>query len=73
MPFHDHFSKHAVDYARYRPGYPQALFDFLVEQAPGRELAWDCGTGSGQAAIQLAERFQRVIATDASREQIEND
>ena len=72
MPFRDHFSKQARDYARYRPGYPDALFDFLAEQAPARELAWDCGTGSGQAAIQLARRFKRVIATDASPEQIEH-
>lgn len=71
MPFRDHFSKQAGDYARYRPRYPQALFDYLAERSPSRELAWDCGTGSGQAAIQLAERFERVIATDASREQIE--
>jgi SAM-dependent methyltransferase len=37
---------------------------------PGRELAWDCATGSGQAAIGLARRFERVIATDASPQQI---
>ena len=72
MPFRDHFSKQAKDYARYRPGYPDALFAYLAEQAPARGLAWDCGTGSGQAAIQLAGRFERVIATDASPEQIEH-
>jgi SAM-dependent methyltransferase len=72
MPFRDHFSKHADDYARYRPSYPDALFDYLAERTPGHKLAWDCGTGSGQAAIQLAERFEHVIATDASREQIEH-
>jgi SAM-dependent methyltransferase len=33
-------------------------------------LAWDCATGNGQAARGLASRFQRVIATDASAEQI---
>ena len=33
-------------------------------------LAWDCGTGNGQAARGLVSRFQRVIATDASAEQI---
>jgi len=35
-----------------------------------RELAWDCATGSGQAALELARRFQRVVATDASEKQI---
>ncbi|HEV2150205.1 MAG TPA: class I SAM-dependent methyltransferase [Longimicrobiaceae bacterium] len=68
--FHDHFSGVAGEYARFRPGYPPALFDWLVERAPGRALAWDCATGSGQAALALAERFARVVATDASAEQV---
>ena len=38
--------------------------------APARSLAWDCGTGNGQAAIGLANYFDRVYATDASAEQI---
>lgn len=72
MPFRDYFSKQATDYARYRPGYPAALYEFLASLAPGYELAWDCGTGSGQAAVGLAEYFKKVIATDASREQIDH-
>ena len=40
--------------------------------APGTELAWDCATGNGQAAVALADEFERVIATDASEEQVEN-
>ncbi len=35
-----------------------------------RALAWDCATGNGQAAISTAGYFERVIATDASAEQI---
>jgi SAM-dependent methyltransferase len=31
---------------------------------------WDCACGNGQATVELAERFDRVVATDASREQI---
>jgi len=68
--FKDHFSGHADLYARYRPTYPRALFDWLACAAPGRGLAWDCGTGSGQAAVALAERFDRVVATDASAGQL---
>jgi len=34
------------------------------------ELAWDCATGTGQAACELARRFNRVVATDASAAQI---
>ena len=70
--FKDHFSTRSDAYARYRPSYPDALFDFLAEAAPGRALAWDVATGSGQAALALALRFERVIATEASRAQLES-
>jgi SAM-dependent methyltransferase len=72
MNFKDHFSKQAADYAIFRPGYPRELFDYLVSVAPSRRVAWDCGTGSGQAAISLASVFDCVIATDASEKQIAN-
>jgi SAM-dependent methyltransferase len=68
--FKDHFSEQAPDYARFRPHYPAELFVWLAEIAPGRDTAWDCGTGSGQAAIGLAAHFERVIATDPSRRQL---
>jgi len=70
MSFKDHFSKQAADYAIFRPGYPQELFAYLGIIAPSRQLAWDCGTGNGQAAVGLASVFDRVIATDASANQI---
>ena len=72
MGFEDHFSGHASAYARNRPSYPAALFGQLAELAPGRDLAWDCATGNGQAAIALAAHFDRVIGTDASAQQIEH-
>jgi SAM-dependent methyltransferase len=68
--FRNHFSRLAGDYARYRPRYPDALFEYLASVAPARQLAWDCGTGNGQAALGLAQHFDRVVATDASAEQI---
>ncbi|MGH8427078.1 MAG: class I SAM-dependent methyltransferase [Gammaproteobacteria bacterium] len=70
--FKDHFSGHAAAYAEARPGYPPELFAWLAGAAPKRALAWDCATGNGQAARALAEHFRRVIATDASAEQIAN-
>lgn len=70
--FKDHFSGHAADYAAHRPTYPPELFAFVASVAPARGLVWDCGTGSGQAAVALAEHFDRVFATDASAEQIAN-
>jgi SAM-dependent methyltransferase len=72
MSFKDHFSKQADDYAKYRPVYPRELFEYLAELAPARALAWDCGTGNGQAALGLVEYFDRVIATDPSEAQIRN-
>jgi SAM-dependent methyltransferase len=70
MTFQDHFSVQAGEYARFRPGYPPALVAYLASLTPGHALAWDCGTGSGQAAIALAAHYRQVIASDPSREQI---
>lgn len=70
MSFKDHFSGHADDYARHRPEYPPDLYEFLARALKRREVAWDCGTGNGQAALGLARYFERVIATDPSAEQI---
>lgn len=70
--FADHFSAHAAAYAAYRPRYPVALFHWLAVVAPGTQLAWDAGTGNGQVAHGLVTRFARVVATDASAEQVAN-
>ena len=70
MQFEDHYSGHADAYARHRPHYPDELFAWLASVSPGRVLAWDAGTGSGQAAVALAKHFDRVIATDASSDQL---
>jgi SAM-dependent methyltransferase len=70
--FKDHFSRQAAEYAKFRPRYPEELFRYLATIAPGKQLAWDCATGNGQAAVALAEIFERVIATDASAKQIGN-
>ncbi len=72
MTFKDHFSKQAADYAKFRPRYPHEMFEYLGSVAPRRQLAWDSGTGNGQAAVGLASVFDRVIATDASEKQISN-
>ena len=68
--FQDRFSDSASIYARYRPTYPPALFEALVAHAPGQERALDCATGNGQAAVGLADWFDEVVATDASKPQL---
>ena len=70
--FKDHFSDRSNDYARYRPVYPVALFAYLASITPEHMRAWDCATGTGQAALMLADYYSEVIATDASASQIEN-
>ena len=70
MKFEDNFSAQSRQYARFRPQYPDGLYAYLASLAPERSLVWDCGTGSGQAAVSLAKHFVRVYATDASTEQI---
>jgi SAM-dependent methyltransferase len=69
-PFRDHFSSAAPDYRTYRPRYPASLFEALAAATPHRRLAWDCATGSGQAAVALAGHFDAVAATDASEQQL---
>ena len=69
--FKDHFSSSATDYARWRPAdYPPQLARWLAGQAPARALALDCGCGSGQFSTLLAGQFERVVATDASAQQL---
>ncbi|HYJ28757.1 MAG TPA: class I SAM-dependent methyltransferase [Allosphingosinicella sp.] len=68
--FIDKFSAFAGAYQESRPTYPAHLFAALGALAPGRDLAWDAGTGNGQAALGLAAQFDRVYATDPSAGQI---
>jgi ubiquinone/menaquinone biosynthesis C-methylase UbiE len=68
--FPDHFSTTAASYANFRPSYPRALFEWLASVTPDRRNAWDCGTGSGQAALGLADHFAHIVATDPSAAQL---
>src|ERR1700722_6174309 len=70
MTFNDHFSRLAANYASFRPHYPAALFDYLAQSCRRHDFAWDCACGSGQATLDLAERFASVLATDASAAQL---
>ncbi|RYF79099.1 MAG: class I SAM-dependent methyltransferase, partial [Chitinophagaceae bacterium] len=68
----DLFSTQAELYAKYRPTYTAELFDYILGFVPAKDCAWDCATGSGQAANALAESFKRVEATDISEAQLKN-
>jgi SAM-dependent methyltransferase len=68
--FKNYFGARAGLYVEWRPRYPEKLVDYLANVSRGTALAWDCGTGNGQAAVGLAEQFARVVATDASADMI---
>lgn len=70
MSFKDHFSACSADYAAYRPTYPPALVNYLAGLCAATDAALDVGCGTGQLSVLLARRFRRVIATDASAQQI---
>ena len=67
----DNFSNHAADYAKFRPTYPQEVFDFLYDLIEEKNDAWDVATGNGQVAVELTKHFKQVLATDLSAQQLE--
>ena len=68
----DKFSTSAPFYAKYRPGYPTELIEYVVSFVKERNRAWDCATGNGQVAVLLADYFNEVFATDISQNQLSN-
>lgn len=68
--FKDLFSTQATDYSKFRPHYPNELFQWLADQTQGHDAVWDCGTGSGQAAAALSPFYGKVYATDPSEKQL---
>lgn len=70
VAFKDYFSGHSQDYDAYRPHYPDELFFHLSHVTEHHNCAWDCATGTGQAAVELAKYYNKVIATDASDNQV---
>ncbi|KAJ4840414.1 hypothetical protein Tsubulata_009249 [Turnera subulata] len=66
------YDKQAQIYLASRPTYPAHWFSMLAALTPDHSLAWDAGTGNGQAAISVAEHYKQVIATDVSAEQLKH-
>lgn len=66
----DLFSGTAPYYDRYRPPYPDALFDDLCRRLPvsGAGDLLDLACGTGQVALPLCRRFARVVAVDQEDE-----
>ena len=70
MDHHQLFSEKSELYAEVRPLYPHELFHYLVAVCDEHKEAWDGACGNGQAAVSLANHFDRVQATDISEQQI---
>ena len=45
------FAVASDSYAIARPQYPADLFRWIAGQCENVEMAWDCATGNGQAAV----------------------
>lgn len=61
------FSERAEDYAKYRPSYPAAAIDAMLQElgdARSPLFAADIGAGTGIASRQLALRGVRVLAIE---------
>lgn len=60
------FSNRAVDYAKYRPSYPDAAIDTVLENLgePSQLVAADMGAGTGISSRLLADRGVRVLAIE---------
>ena len=65
------FDAVAQNYSRFRPRYPDAIFQWMAERAPAHGHCWDAACGNGQASVGLARCFGHVTATDLSPEQID--
>ena len=63
------FDDRAADYVKYRPGYPAAAIDAILEGLgpPGAIRAADIGAGTGISARLLADRGVRVTAVEPGK------
>lgn len=66
----ERFSDRAEEYAKYRPGYPDAAIDIILEGLgePCNLVAADIGAGTGIASRLLAERGVQVWAIEPNHQ-----
>ena len=57
------FGSVAAAYDQFRPGYPDQLFEDLLELAPGNRVL-DVGSGTGRAAMGFASRGAHVVGIE---------
>ena len=69
-PLADRFSENSGDYIKFRPKYPAEFIKEIAMLSGEQTRCWDCGTGNGQVAAEMATYFDKVYATDISENQI---
>ena len=68
----DKFSVQAEIYKKFRPVYPEKLYELILKATANRDVVWDCATGNGQVANVLSKYFNKVYATDISEQQLKH-
>lgn len=68
----ERFSDRAINYAKYRPSYPPAAIDFILEGLVNTLVAADIGAGTGIASRLLAQREVRVLAMPYGKASLTN-
>jgi ubiquinone/menaquinone biosynthesis C-methylase UbiE len=72
---HTAFDGLAATYDRYRPGYPEAIFDAIFVDIPASSLSGctvvDIGCGTGISTRALARRVGTVIGIDPGKDMLE--
>ncbi len=66
----DNFSRHSASYKKFRPKYPEELYEWMWSLSDRKDCAWDVATGNGQVAAKLAGQYKEVWATDISTAQL---
>jgi ubiquinone/menaquinone biosynthesis C-methylase UbiE len=69
---HELFTEQANLYAQFRPTYPVEILQWISECCREYKVLWDCATGSGQVAIAMVEKFDKIFATDLNASQLAN-
>ncbi|XP_010527066.1 PREDICTED: uncharacterized protein LOC104804456 [Tarenaya hassleriana] len=62
--------KQAEAYLHARPRYPSEWYGKLAALTAEHKVVWDVGCGNGQAAVGVAEYYDKVVATDISELQL---
>jgi SAM-dependent methyltransferase len=61
------------NYSKFRPSYSDKIFSIIYDfHQTGFDLAIDDGTGTGQAASVLADKFKQVVGIDYLPEMVES-